>query len=223
MQTINQPENAKTGLNLWPDKRGIPLCCGISEETPTETRTQTKEIGSDVFDNLSIREQVNKSYQSGFHCAEAISRSILGVFSDKDYSSLVKAASAFGGGIAGSTGELCGAFSGGVMVLGYLLGRENPGDNLRDCANLTNQFKKSFKEKFGSLNCGTILDSFNEQENPFGCVNLTAEAAEILAGLLNDFLGKKGMEYQAYCCQPKEKVGPGQCPFNSKIGSEAAL
>ena len=103
------------------------------------------------------------------------------------------------------------------MVLGYLLGRENPGDNLRDCGNLTNQFKKNFKEKFGSLNCGTILDSFHEQENPLGCVNLTAEAAEILAGLLNDLLGKKGLDYLAYRDQPREKVGLGHCPF--KAGS----
>ena len=157
-----------------------------------------------------------ENYQSGFHCAEAISRSILEVFSDDGaYSPLVKAASAFGGGIVGSTGELCGAFSGGVMALGYLLGRENPGEDLRDCGTLVNEFKKKFQQQFGSLNCGTILDSFNEQENPLGCVKLTAEASSILAELLGDFQEKNGLEFKTYQTQHRHKVDLGSCPFRA--------
>jgi C_GCAxxG_C_C family probable redox protein len=216
MQTINHPENSIREQNGWPEKEELFPCCGISEKSPSKLKTQTMEE-SDKIQGQSLGEKVYKSFQSGFHCAEAISSSILDIFADKDCSPLVKAASAFGGGIAGSTGELCGAFSGGVMALGYLLGREKPGDDLRDCGILVDQFKKKFKERFGSLNCGTILDSFHDQENPLGCVNLTAEASEILAGLLNDFQGKRGMDCQAYQGQAREKVELGRCPF--KAGS----
>lgn len=37
---------------------------------------------------------------------------------------VIRAASGFGGGIGGSTEELCGAFTGGIIALGFLLGRE---------------------------------------------------------------------------------------------------
>lgn len=215
MQTINQPENSIKEHNGWPEKEELSPCCGIDEKSSSKSKIQTKEIVSDKIEDQSLREKVFDSYQSGFHCAEAISSSILGIFSDKDYSNLVKAASAFGGGIAGSTGELCGAFSGGVMALGYLLGREKPGDDLRDCAVLVNEFKKKFQDRFGSLNCRTILDSFSEQENPMGCVKLTAEASVLLADLLKDFQMKKGLDYQAYRTQPRNKVELGRCPFQA--------
>ena len=99
------------------------------------------------------------------------------------------------------------------MALGYLLGRENPGDDLRDCGALVNDFKKKFNHRFGSLNCGTILDALSEQENPLGCVKLTAEASEILADLLNDFQEKRGLECWTYRIQPRNKVDLGRCPF----------
>jgi C_GCAxxG_C_C family probable redox protein len=190
-------------------------CCGkFHEALPGENASQA-ELWSTPSEAKQIRKMVYESYQSGFHCAEAISRSVLEVFSDGAYSPLVKGASAFGGGIVGSTEELCGAFSGGVMVLGYLLGRENPGDDLRDCGALVNEFKKKFQHQFGSLNCRTILDSFSDQENPIGCVQLTAEASVLLADLLKDFQAKRGLDCQAYNTQPRNKVELGHCPFQA--------
>ena len=206
----------------WSDKQ-IPLlnlvqqasCCGKTPEALSGEKASPGELGDTPLETRQIRKMVYESYQSGFHCAEAISRSVLEVFSDGAYFPLVKAASAFGGGIVGSTEELCGAFTGGVMALGYLLGRENPGDDLRDCAALVNEFKKKFQSQFGSLNCRTILDSFSEQENPLGCVKLTAEASVLLADLLKDFQVKRGLDCQAYRTQPRNKVELGRCPFQA--------
>ncbi len=203
------------GLADLPQLGRQASCCGNAEEAGPEEKASQSELKDKTEETKLIRQKVYENYQSGFHCAEAISRSVLEVFSDGDYAPLVKAASAFGGGIVGSTGELCGAFSGGVMALGYLLGRENPGEDLRDCGTLVNEFKKKFKQRFGSLNCGTILDSFNEQENPLGCVKLTAEASVILGDLLEDFQEKKGLNYQAYRTQPRNKVELGRCPFQA--------
>jgi C_GCAxxG_C_C family probable redox protein len=190
-------------------------CCGKIPEVPSGEKASPVELRNTPLDTGQIRKMVYESYQSGFHCAEAISRAVLEVFSDGAYLPLIKGASAFGGGIVGSTEELCGAFSGGVMALGYLLGRGNPGDDMRDCAVLVNEFKKKFKGLFGFLNCRTILDSFSEQENPMGCVKLTADTSVLLADLLKDFQVKKGLDYQAYRTQPRNKVELGLCPFQA--------
>lgn len=203
------------GQALLPQLGRRTSCCGNTNEALPEEKASPVESKDIAMETKQIRKMVYENYQDGFHCAEAISRSVLEVFSDGGYAPLVKAASAFGGGIVGSTGELCGAFSGGVMALGYLLGRENPGDDLRDCGSLVNEFKKRFKQRFGSLNCGTILDAFSEQENPIGCVGLTAEASVILADLLKNFQEEKGLNYQGYLTQSRDKVELGRCPFQA--------
>ena len=188
---------------------------GIAE-TPAEKNPEGKS-DSEKMESKQIRKRVYGHYQSGFHCAEVISRSVLETFSEKAHPEAIKVASAFGGGIAGSTEELCGVFTGGIIALGLVLGRENPGDELRDCGNLTKEFKKRFKLQFGSLNCMTILDSFGEQQNPLDCVKLTAEAAVILADVLNEFRTKTDVTFDSYRFPPREKIALGQCPF--KAGS----
>ena len=72
-------------------------------------------------------------------------KTVLEMFSGKPHPEATKAASVFGGGIGGSTEELCGAFTGGVIALGYLLGREAPGDNMRDAGALVKEFKSRFQ------------------------------------------------------------------------------
>ena len=167
------------------------------------------------MENKEIKKKVYGHYESGLHCAEVISKTVLETFSDETHSEAIKSASGFGGGIGGSMEELCGAFTGGVVTLGCLLGRENPGDNLRDCGTLTKEFTKKFLNEFGSLNCQTILGGFKEQENPVGCVKLTANAAAILADLLSEFEAKSETSLDTFCCQPRDKVEPGQCPFSA--------
>ncbi|MBI5969140.1 MAG: C_GCAxxG_C_C family protein [Deltaproteobacteria bacterium] len=167
------------------------------------------------MESKQIKKKVYSLYQSGFHCSEVISRTIMESFSEKVRPEAVRAASAFGGGIAGSTEELCGAFTGGVIALGYLLGRDKPGENLMDCGAVTKEFKGRFLNQFGSLNCRVILEGFNHQDNPLGCVKLTAEASVILADLLRDFEQQKGMGFDSYCCQPRNKKELGACPFSA--------
>jgi C_GCAxxG_C_C family probable redox protein len=195
-------------------QQGSNACCGQRKDT-VEKPTLEPESEKEKTGSKQIRKRVYGHYQSGFHCAEVISRSVLEAFSEKAYPEAIKAASAFGGGIAGSTEELCGAFTGGVIALGLLVGRENPGEELRDCGNLTQEFKKRFKLRFGSLNCMTILDGFGEQQSPSDCVKLTAEAAVILADVVNDFRTKTDVSFDSYRFQPREKITLGQCPFKA--------
>jgi C_GCAxxG_C_C family probable redox protein len=163
------------------------------------------------MESKEIKKTVYGHYESGLHCAEVISKTILDKFSDKEHPEAVKIASGFGGGIAGSMEELCGAFTGGIIALSSLVGRENPGETMKDYAILAGEFKEKFLEEFGTLNCHTLLEGFKKQENPFGCVKLTAAASVILADILTEF--EKETDINTLCCQPRDKVELGQCPF----------
>jgi|GEM_PF-86407 C_GCAxxG_C_C family probable redox protein len=172
-----------------------------------------KGLKSSPMENKEIRKKVYGHYQSGFHCAEVITKTVLEIFSQKARPEATKAASVFGGGIGGSTEELCGAFTGGVIALGYLMGRDTPGDDMRDAGALVKEFKSRFLNQFGSLNCRKLLFDFDEQENPLGCVKLTAETSVILANLLNQFGSNKGIHFDEYGSQPRDKLELGRCPF----------
>jgi len=174
-----------------------------------------KGLKMNPMENKEIKKAVYSHYGSGFHCAEVIAKTVLEMFSGKPHPEATRAASVFGGGIGGSTEELCGAFTGGVITLGYLLGRDAPGDNMRDAGTLVKEFKSRFQTQFGTLKCRDLLFSFDEQENHLGCVKLTAETTVILANLLNEFGSNKGVDLDRYGTCPREKVQLGQCPFKA--------
>jgi arsenite methyltransferase len=176
-----------------------------------------KELQMNPMENKEIKKKVYSHYGSGFHCAEVITKTMLEMFSQKPHLEATKAASVFGGGIGGSTEELCGAFTGGVIALGYLLGRDAPGDNMRDAAALVKEFKSRFQTQFGTLRCRDLLFTFDEQENSMGCIKLTAETSVILANLLNEFGSNKGVDFDQYGTRPREKVQLGQCPFKGGV------
>jgi arsenite methyltransferase len=216
---INTVEESRDFIRNWFPGKNLDQYIVSARIEAFKPKTMTGEIpksepGTAAMESKAIKKKVYGHFQSGFHCAEAISMTILDTFFKKDRPDAIRAASVLGGGIAGSTEELCGAFTGGVLALGYLLGRNNPGDDLHDCAKVTREFKSRFGGQFGSLNCQEILKGFNNQENPLGCVKLTAEAAVILAELLKDFEQKKDMEFDRYYDQPRERVEPGTCPFS---------
>ncbi len=71
---------------------------------------------------MSIGEKGEKLYQKGYNCAEAVARvshqeNLVNLSED-----CLKATSVFGGGIA-NCGEICGALSGGLVVLSAKYGR----------------------------------------------------------------------------------------------------
>ena len=71
---------------------------------------------------------------------------------------LVRASCPFGGGVCDRQ-ELCGALSGGVMVLGALWGRNKAGVNDDFVNDLACQFRRRFLARFGHTQCAPIHDS----------------------------------------------------------------
>jgi C_GCAxxG_C_C family probable redox protein len=167
------------------------------------------------LDDKAIRKIAYGHFEAGLHCAEVVSKTILELFSKESATHAVRCASGFGGGIAGSMKEACGAFTGGVVALGFILGRDNPDGSLKDCAALIHQFKSRFLEESPSLYCPEIVRAFGEQKNPSGCMKLTARAAVMLADVLKGFAAQGGQDMSECFLHTREKKRLGSCPFSS--------
>ena len=139
-----------------------------------------KEVEQKAFDR----------FQAGFHCAEAVSETIIESFSKEPVSHIPKAASGFGGGIGGTKCETCGALTGGVIALGWLYGRMEPGTDKQKIYVLAAEFRNRFLDKFGSTNCRAILDNLGSQENMMKCKKLAGDAA----GILYDIVLEEGAD-----------------------------
>ena len=95
-------------------------------------------------------------HKRGYNCAQ----SVLAAFTDligTPERQLMDLAGGFGGGAG--TGELCGAVSGAVMVLGLLtpVDMNDPMGSKKRTTALGKEFQKRFVEKFGYLRCHDLL------------------------------------------------------------------
>jgi C_GCAxxG_C_C family probable redox protein len=134
------------------------------------------------------KEEIEKStfqyHQSGFHCAEAIVKSVVEAFAEKPIADLPKAAAVFNGGVAGSREELCGALAGALMAIGYLRGRTKPGEDLTAAKAMANSLRQQFIDQYGATQCRKVLEHLGPQENSIKCKELTAQVSGMLARLL---------------------------------------
>lgn len=98
------------------------------------------------------------SFSKGVTCSAAV----FSAFSNDlglDEKAARKIACGFGAGIS-RTGNICGAVSGAIMVIGLKYGKEVPGDDggaTEKTRELTRQFIHEFEQKHGSVNCTGIL------------------------------------------------------------------
>lgn len=125
-------------------------------------------------------------FESGFNCAESISQAIIEAFSDATPEDIPRVASAFGGGIGGSREEACGALTGGVLAIGYLMGRSSPGEDNERTKKAADDYRQQFRRLSGETKCGTLLDKFGEQEDYHECARLVGKATVSLARVLKD-------------------------------------
>ena len=108
-----------------------------------------------------------------------------------------KIAGPFGGGMA-RLGEVCGAVTGALMVIGLHHGVTDPGDgDARDrCYELVNRFAARFREKHGSIICRELIECDISDDDKrlkaaergvFGelCPRLVENAGLILEDILN--------------------------------------
>ena len=129
------------------------------------------------MDRCALAHQYHKQ---GYSCAQSVSGAFADL-TDWEPEQLFAAAGSFGGGVGGSHEELCGAVSGGLLVLGLL-------------------FPQRFFETFGNTRCGDLLRSrcgINEKTTAAARLGLTAHcdimvvtAVELLEALLRETASK---------------------------------
>lgn len=112
-------------------------------------------IWGDVFMNEK-EEKALKLFDNGFNCSQAV----LGAFCNKhgmDEELAMKLACGFGGGIR--CGEVCGAVTGAIMVIGLKYGQYIAEDkeSKAKCYELTSYFMEEYAKRNGSVVCRELL------------------------------------------------------------------
>lgn len=146
--------------------------------------------------------EAQKTFDSGFNCAQSMLYTYGKEYFKADAFAL-KLASAFGAGIT-YRGEMCGAVSGSLMVIGLHYGYSDLNMDLEKEMNflVSREFLAAFEKQNGSLLCNQLVKSeintpegleYARQNDLFSktCPGLIASAAAILESLLEKYPVKK--------------------------------
>jgi C_GCAxxG_C_C family probable redox protein len=151
---------------------------------------------------MSKSSEAIKAFDSGFNCAQSMLHTYGKEFFKEDTFAM-KLASGFGAGVS-YRGEMCGAVSGSLMVIGLHYGFADNTMELEKEMNylVAKEFLAAFEKRNGSLVCNKLLKSeintpdgleYSRQNGLFDktCPGLIASAAEILESLLEKYPVKK--------------------------------
>lgn len=93
-------------------------------------------------------------------------------------------------GLAGGIGcgyeELCGALSGGTLIIGSLYGRTSPETNDDECQRLVCLYRERFIAAFGTSRCAAIRESGYGSEGIWPCSVVVERASRILLETLKE-------------------------------------
>jgi C_GCAxxG_C_C family probable redox protein len=145
----------------------------------------------------SNQKKAGTLFAEGYNCAQSVLASYARQF-DLDPETALKLSAAFGGGM-GRQGEVCGAATGALMVLGLAAGNTSAIDKdaKERTYHLTRQFLSEFARQNGSIQCRELLGyQINRpeelekarQQGLFTtlCPRLVEEASELLDQILAD-------------------------------------
>lgn len=107
--------------------------------------------------NRTAKETALDYFAQKYSCAESV---LLGLVEAHgiDCPNAPRIASGFGGGV-GSFGEICGAISGAVMVLGLKFGRDSvDAEQKVICYEKVSRLLEAFENEFGSVRCDALTD-----------------------------------------------------------------
>ena len=107
-------------------------------------------------------------FGNGYHCAEAVATAALEALGI-DPTEAAAHGTAFGGGVGRTFGELCGALSGGLIVIGHLYGRREPSEDWDHPAALGASLRQRFFQQFGTSHCGALRERFGTEKQMSEC------------------------------------------------------
>ncbi len=128
---------------------------------------------------MGAGERATAIHESGYNCAQ----SVLSAFQDVtglDAKTALAISGGFGGGVR--CGEICGAVSSAIMVLGLLNPFCDPSDleAKERIAELTRCFTGTFQKEFGALRCDELKNS------GCSCPELIVYAAQLAEKMIQD-------------------------------------
>lgn len=121
----------------------------------------------------------------GYHCSESILLAVGGYYwGDERAREALRFATPFAGGVGGTNEELCGALSGGLMVIGGLYGRRDGPLPDQECQDLGARFRAEFLREFGWLKCRDLKEHWIGTAEERSCKLLVEKASEVLIRIL---------------------------------------
>ena len=93
-------------------------------------------------------------------------------------------ATGFAGGVGDTQQEMCGALSGGVLVISGLLGRTRLSEDDRPALDLATRYRARFLEELGATQCARLREMVYTPGGLGSCASLVERAATILLELL---------------------------------------
>ena len=133
------------------------------------------------MDHVARAVEINRS---GYNCAQ----SVLCAFSDLtglSESDSLRLAAGLGGGLR--SGEVCGAVSGAVLVLGAVYPFTDSADKAAKfrIADLAKEFCARFREKYGVVTCRELLERTAGEEKRYRyCIDYVRDCAELLEQMM---------------------------------------
>lgn len=94
-------------------------------------------------------------------------------------------ATGLGGGLGGTHQELCGALSGGALVIGALYGRHHLPASDEPAFSLAARYRERFLSELGATQCEQIRTWVEAPGGPSSCAPVVERAALLLLDLLD--------------------------------------
>jgi len=151
---------------------------------------------------MSIDDVAHQSgvyFDDGYYCAESVLLAVCDYYGIQSRW-IPKIATGFCSGMA-RTGGVCGAFTGAVMAVNLVTGREAPTESLDKNYRAVNQLTDLFKARFGSTGCPELIGcqlntregqrQFRKNNLIVRCRQYSVEAAAMATQVISAMVEKK--------------------------------
>jgi C_GCAxxG_C_C family probable redox protein len=101
-------------------------------------------------------------------------------------------ATGFAGGVGGTQQEMCGALSGGALVISVLFGRSDVAADDKLAVDLTARYRERFLAELGDTQCARLREMVHAPGGMGSCAVLVERAAMILMHVLDQHQKSEG-------------------------------
>lgn len=118
-------------------------------------------------------------FAGGFNCAEAVLRGVCLAQGFRIPDGCLRMATPFGGGM-GRSEDACGALTGGVLAIGAIMGRTDPGEDKTRSYDAASVLYKAFVAEFGHARCLDLnMSDFKSPEHKTRCTGFVRGATRM--------------------------------------------